>query len=57
MTNTTKQTEHSFSIIQDGIEVAAGWGPLDDVRREAYHYASQYSEDGPLKVFIDGEEQ
>lgn len=38
-----------FSIEQGGLTVAEGSGPdLDSVRREAFHYAMQYAQDGPL---------
>ncbi len=44
--------EGSFSIYQDGIKVATGIGPYDDIRREAAHYAAVYGKDGPVKVRV-----
>lgn len=42
----------SFAIIQGGITVASGSGPLDDIRREARHYAAVYAQDGHVRVRV-----
>lgn len=42
----------SFSVWQDDMKVAGGFGPLEMVRREAAHYALMYSQDGPVKIRI-----
>lgn len=45
-----------FSVMQGGMEVASGSGPLADCIREAKHYAFIYNQDGPVKVYINGKE-
>ena len=42
----------SFSVWQDGMKVAGGFGPLEAIKREAAHYKMMYSEDGPVKVIV-----
>lgn len=44
--------EGGFSIWQNGIKVAGGSGPYEDMKREADRYAAQYANEGPLKVYI-----
>lgn len=46
------EKQGSFSVWQDGMKVAGGFGPLDHVLREASHYALMYSDDGPVKVIV-----
>ena len=41
-----------FHVKQDGLVVAAGSGPIEDVRREAAHYAAVYRQDGPVTVRV-----
>ncbi len=44
-------SEYEFKIWQNSIVVAEGSGPdLDDVRRDMLHYATQYVQDGPIKI-------
>ena len=42
----------SFSIIQGGMTVASGSGPLEQIRSEAAHYAAVYRQDGPVRVRV-----
>lgn len=45
------KTAHEFEIWQDGICVAsAGSNNEADARREIWHYAMQYAQDGPVVV-------
>jgi hypothetical protein len=46
------EKQGSFSVWQDGMKVAGGFGPLEDIKREAAHYKMVYSEDGPVKVIV-----
>jgi hypothetical protein len=46
-----KQTG-GFSVRQDGMVVASGSGPYEDIKREAAHYAAVYRQDGPVKVRV-----
>lgn len=40
-----------FELWQDEIQVAGGEGPdQDSMRREAFHYAAQYAQDGPCRL-------
>jgi hypothetical protein len=41
-----------FSVRQDGMVVASGSGPYEDIKREAAHYAAVYRQDGPVKVRV-----
>lgn len=42
----------SFSVWQDGVEVAAGNGPLPEILATAQHYAMMYGQDGPVRVIV-----
>lgn len=43
--------EHEFELWQDGIMVAAaGSDNEDEARREIWHYAMQYVQDGPIEI-------
>lgn len=42
----------SFQIIQDGMVVAEGEGPADDVYREAKHYLAMYGQDGDAEAVL-----
>lgn len=42
----------SFSVRQDGITVAGGSGPYEDIKREAAHYAAIYRQDGNVQVRV-----
>jgi len=46
------EKQGSFSIWQDGMKVASGFGPLEDIKKEAAHYAMMYSLDGPVKISV-----
>jgi hypothetical protein len=46
------EKQGSFSVWQDGMKVAGGFGPLEAIRREASHYKLMYSQDGPVKVIV-----
>jgi hypothetical protein len=41
-----------FSIVQNGMCVASGSGPLEAIRAEAAHYAAMYRQDGPVKMRV-----
>jgi len=40
-----------FEVWQGDMMVASASGPRDDALREAMHYAAQYQQDGPVRVF------
>ena len=40
-----------FEVWQGDEMVASASGPRDDALREAMHYAEQYEQDGPVRVF------
>ena len=40
-----------FEVWQGDEMVASASGPRDDAIREAMHYAAQYEQDGPVRVF------
>ena len=40
-----------FEVWQNDMMVASASGPRDDALREAMHYAAQYEQDGPVRVF------
>lgn len=40
-----------FEVWQGDEMVASASGPRDDAMREAMHYAAQYEQDGPVRVF------
>jgi hypothetical protein len=40
-----------FEVWQDDVMVASASGPREDALREAMHYAAQYQQDGPVRVF------
>lgn len=40
-----------FEVWQGDEMVASASGPRDDALREAMHYAAQYEQDGPVRVF------
>ncbi len=40
-----------FEVWQGDEVVASTRGPRDDALREAMHYAAQYEQDGPVRVF------
>lgn len=40
-----------FEVWQGDEMVASASGPRDDALREAMHYAAQYGQDGPMRVF------
>ena len=42
---------HEFEVWQGDEMVASASGPREDALREAMHYAAQYAEDGPVRVF------
>lgn len=42
---------YEFEVWQGDEMVASTSGPRDAALREAMHYASQYEEDGPVRVF------
>lgn len=44
--------EAEFSIIQNGLKVASGSGPLDQIIKEALRYLYLYSEEAPCKLTI-----
>lgn len=41
-----------FSVWQDGLKVAGGSGPIEQVRREAAWYCAVYGQDGPVRVSV-----
>ena len=40
-----------FEVWQSDDMVASASGPREDALREAMHYAAQYEQDGPVRVF------
>ena len=46
------QQTGGFSVRQDGMVVANGSGPYEDIKHEAAHYAAVYRQDGPVKVRV-----
>ena len=40
-----------FEVWQNDEMVASASGPRDEALREAMHYAAQYEQDGPVRVF------
>lgn len=42
---------YEFEVWQGDEMVASASGPRDDALREAMHYAAQYEQDGPVRVF------
>ena len=40
-----------FEVWQGDEMVASASGPRDEAMREAMHYAAQYAQDGPVRVF------
>lgn len=42
---------YEFEVWQGDEMVAGASGPREDALREAMHYAAQYTEDGPVRVF------
>lgn len=50
-TDTSAETG-GFHVRQGGQIVASGSGPMEDVRREAAHYAAVYRQDGPVTVRV-----
>jgi hypothetical protein len=41
-----------FEVKQGGVVVASGEGPMEDIGREALHYAMMYGQDGPVDVSV-----
>ena len=53
MKDETEAVEYgTFSILQNGVQVAGGSGPYEDIKREAEHYAAMYREEGPVTVRV-----
>ena len=42
---------HEFEVWQGDQMCASASGPRDEALREAMHYAAQYEQDGPVRVF------
>jgi len=42
---------YEFEVWQGDEMVASASGPREDALREAMHYAVQYAQDGPVRVF------
>jgi len=41
-----------FRVLQGGVTVAEGDGPMDDIIREAHHYTFVYGQDGPCHAIV-----
>lgn len=58
--------ETEFELVQDGIPVATAIGKREDAWQEIQHYASVYSQAGPVEIYevirrvdvdVDGNEE